>query len=85
MTTKRNDSEKQYLKGCRIERLRDEADALRVEWLRENGWELTSDTPGCFWMWRKGEFFCDAGTAERIQRFKYSDDYFREHPERQGD
>jgi len=74
-----------YRVSNEIKSLRQLADELRDEWLAENGWKHTSATPGCFWMWRKGEFFCDAGTAERIQRIQCTGDYFDAHPEQQGD
>jgi hypothetical protein len=85
MSEKSGNVDRQYQTSLRIERLRDEADELRDEWLRQNGWEHTSSTPGCFWMWRKGEFFCDAITAERIQRIQCVGAYFEEHPELVGD
>jgi hypothetical protein len=69
----------------RIDELRRDADDLRNKWLRENGWKHSSQTPGCFWMWRKGEFFCDTDTAERIQRIQTADEYFDAHPEECGD
>lgn len=86
MTTeqvKRIDAEQRTAK--RIEELRREAENLRDNWLRKCGWEHTSKTPGCFWMWRKDEFFCDAETAERIQRMQTANEYFKAHPERCGD
>jgi hypothetical protein len=77
--------DKQQRTSNRIEELRRAAEEFRDKWLRENGWEHTSHTPGCFWMWRKGEFFCDADTAERIQRIETASAYFDAHPEECGD
>ena len=41
-------------------------------YLRSHGWEHTSDTPGCLWLWRKktpkGEFLLvDTSTAISMQ------------------
>jgi hypothetical protein len=55
-------------------------DRLNI-WLRNNGWEHTSSTPGCYWMWRKNEFFCDTATAERIESHFTALEYGRLHPE----
>jgi hypothetical protein len=74
-------TDRNYETSNRIEELRRNAEDLRDKWLRDNGWEHTSSTPGCFWMWRRGEFFCDAATAERVQRIWTVSAYFAAHPE----
>jgi hypothetical protein len=77
--------DKQYAMSNKIESLRREAEDLRDKWLELNGWKHTSQTPGCFWMWRKDDWFCDAGTAERIERILCSEAYFDLHPYQSGD
>ena len=37
----------------RVDTLHEEADSLLNSALRERGWELTCETPGSVWMWRK--------------------------------
>ena len=77
--------DKNYAAMNKIKTLRDEADGLLVTWLKSNGWTLTSSTSGCYWMWRKDEFFCDIDTAERIQETLCSSAYFDAYPEESHD
>jgi len=42
-------------------------------WLRSRGWQHTSDTPGCYWLWIKPvdqgrTAMCDRSTAMTIER-----------------
>ena len=36
-----------------IEQAKDALQAAEHSYLRSHGWEYTSDTPGCLWLWRK--------------------------------
>jgi AICAR transformylase/IMP cyclohydrolase PurH len=35
------------------EQLLERAEQVRAKFLRANGWEYTSSTPNCYWMWCK--------------------------------
>ena len=37
----------------KVERLRQGALHLEENWLRSRGWEHTSSTVGCYWMWER--------------------------------
>lgn len=45
---------------------------LRGSYLRKSGWNYTSSTPGCYWMWTKEiegrTYMVDAGHADSFQR-----------------
>jgi hypothetical protein len=68
-----------------IERLRSRAENKRGQWLRNRGWEYTSSTPGCYWMYRKeweGKvFLVDEPTAARIQEHWDREKDYELHPE----
>jgi hypothetical protein len=55
-----------------LERLREEVGFAEERYLRSHGWEHTSDTPGCLWLWKKttpnGEtLLVETGTAISMQ------------------
>ena len=39
--------------GNEIEDARHDLEQAKHRYLRSHGWEYTSDTPGCLWMWVK--------------------------------
>lgn len=45
---------------------------LRDRYLRKSGWNHTSSTPGCYWMWVKEiegrTYMLDSSFADRMQR-----------------
>lgn len=56
-----------------IETAEFELEQARSRYLRSNGWEHTSDTPSCHWLWKKltpkGEtLLVDTAFAVSIQR-----------------
>ena len=45
-----------------------DAERAQHNYLRKSGWDYTSDTPGCYWMWQKqiGERVVLVGTETAI-------------------
>lgn len=45
---------------------------LRTKYLDKSGWEHTSSTPGCYWMWTKEidgkQYMLNSDGADRFQR-----------------
>jgi hypothetical protein len=68
-----------------IERLRRDAEEKRDRWLRNRGWEYTSSTPGCYWMWKREGYLVDTSTAERLQGHWDGERAEELHPERYED
>lgn len=55
------------------------------DWLRKSGWDETSSTPGCYWMWQKEwdgkTFLVSQSDAARIQGIWDSEKDYEAHPE----
>lgn len=49
------------------DQLNEKADHKRGAYLREHGWEYTSTTPGCYWMW------CKVSRGKQWSYFKAAD------------
>lgn len=63
---------KQLIPASAVSQAREDWEMLRDAYLRERGWEYTSDNPGALWAWHKKlddgrDALCDAATAFHIQ------------------
>mgnify|MGYP001596777083 CR=1 FL=1 len=77
------------LSCVQIEAKRDELQHRTEAYLRAKGWEHTSSTVGCYWMWFKTvegrQYGCSTDDAFRIQDVIDREEYARAHPEEFND
>lgn len=67
-----------------VERLVESIRPRKESYLRVKGWEASSSTPGCYWMWfkevRGKHYGCSTDDAFRIQSNLDRDEYATKYP-----